>query len=213
MNETRKNNQNLSDKNRRFVLQVQASFSLLVNSQAHIFTHLPNHMSINILISPYTRRIKTVHDSNKIIKFGICVPQFGRCERVRFRPVWPTVVPNGDRFESSKKFAVWDREPVWPVGRRKWKAGCQELPQKKRRILLVLDNANPTRPPSKSRTKPYIVPCGDAYFDREVWPNSVRIFIFFSEIFMKFGEKSAGILVRDSPLCCILWVLRKRIII
>jgi len=135
-------------------------------------------MSVNILISPYTRRIKPVHDTNKIIKFGICVPQFGRCERMCFCPVWATIVPNGDRFESLEEFAVWDRKPV----------------------RLVLDNANPTSHPAKSRTKPYIVLRRDAYFDGEVWPNAVRIFIFFAEIQVKFGEKSAGILVRDSPL-------------
>jgi hypothetical protein len=75
------------------------------------------------------------------------------------------------------------------------------------RALLVLDNANPTSCPAKSRAKPYIVSRRDAYFDGEMWSNAVRIIIFISEIFAKFGEKSAGIFVRDSPLCCILWVL------
>jgi hypothetical protein len=79
--------------------------------------HLPNHMPVNILISPYAQRINPFHDTNKVTESGVCFSKFGRCERMRFRPVWPTIVPNGDRFKSFEKFAVWDRKPVWPVGR------------------------------------------------------------------------------------------------
>lgn len=156
------------------------SISLLVNSQTHIFTHLPDYMPVNILISPYTQRIKLVHHTNKIIKFGICFPQFGRCERMRFRPVWATIVPNGDRLESSEESAVRDRKSVWPIGKRKHRS-CQLCAAKEMKgCLLVLDNANPTSCPAKSRTKPYIVPRRDAYFDGEMWSNAVRIIIYIS---------------------------------
>jgi hypothetical protein len=82
------------------------------------------------------------------------------------------------------------------------------LPERNGGVLLVLDNANPTSFSSKSRTKPYIVSRREAYFDGEMWSDAVWILIFSSEIFAKFSQKSAGVLVRDSPFRCILRVLR-----
>lgn len=91
------------------------SFPFLVHPQVHLFTHFPHQMPVNVLISPYPRRIIPIHDTNKIIKFGIRFPKFGRRERVRFCPVRSSIMPNGDRFESIEVLAVWDRISVWPV--------------------------------------------------------------------------------------------------
>jgi len=162
---------------------LQPSFSLLVNSQTHIFTHLPDYMPVNILISPYTQRIKLVHHTNKIIKFGICFPQFGRCERMSFRPVWATIVPNGDRLESSEESAVWDRKSVWPVG------GVNAVPQRKWEgyhlyWIIPTQQVGPPKAGLSHISSPAVtrismgkcgrMPFGSSYSSRRYSRNSVR---------------------------------------
>jgi len=142
------------------------SFPSLVHSQIHLFTHLPDQMPVNILISPYAQRIKTFHDTNKIIKSGISFPKFGRCQRMRFSPVRATIVPNGDRFKSIEIFVVWGWKPIW----------------------FKLHKANPTSHPAKSRTKPYVVSRCDADFDGKMRTNAVWFFIFILEILVEFGQ-------------------------
>ena len=83
--------------------------------------------------------------------------------------------------------------------------------RKRKTTILVLNKTNPTSHPAERRTEPYVIACCDAYFDGKMWTNAVRFSIFFLEIFVKFDQHSLGILVRDSPFCGILWVLRDKI--
>jgi hypothetical protein len=97
-----------------------------------------------------------------------------------------------------------------PYGLKQNRAGSAEISIRYKRISPELDDANPTCFPAISRTNPYVIFSRDSYFNREVWPNSPGIFIFFLEIFVKFGQKSAGIVGRDSPFRGVLWVLKKQ---